>query len=126
MRLSGFLLFMSLLPGVIPAQSNSTLPPERSGVYPIGAGVTAPVVTYRAEPEYTQAAGRKKIQGTVILYLEVDTTGHPRNIKVKRGLGYGLDEKAVEAVTKWRFRPGTKDGKPVTVAATVEVNFRLR
>ena len=121
-----FLFILLFLPGVLPAQSNSTPPPERSGVYPVGAGVTAPVVTYRPEPEYTKAAGRKKVQGAVILYLEVDTTGHPRNIKVKRGLGYGLDEKAVEAVSRWKFRPGMKDGKPVIVAATVEVNFRLQ
>ena len=57
--------------------------------------------------------------------MEVDTSGHPRNIKVMRSLGLGLDEKAIEAVSQWEFRPGMKDGKPVTVAATVEVNFRL-
>ena len=57
--------------------------------------------------------------------MEVDASGHPRNLKVMRSLGLGLDEKAIEAVEKWKFRPGYKDGKAVTVAATVEVNFRL-
>jgi hypothetical protein len=47
------------------------------------------------------------------------------NPRVLRGVGYGLDEKALEAVAQWKFRPGAKDGKPVTVAATIEVNFRL-
>jgi protein TonB len=49
----------------------------------------------------------------------------PPNVKVQRSLGLGLDEKAIEAVKQWKFKPGYKDGKPVTVAATIEVNFRL-
>ena len=61
----------------------------------------------------------------MVLYIEVDPTGHPRLIKVIRSLGHGLDEKAIEAVNKWEFRPRMKDGKPVTLAATVQVNFRL-
>jgi protein TonB len=55
----------------------------------------------------------------------VDAQGHPRNIHVARSLGLGLDEKAVEAVRKWKFEPGTKDGQPVAVQVNVEVNFRL-
>jgi protein TonB len=95
------------------------------GVFRVGGGVTAPVPLYRPEPEYSEEARKAKYQGTVVLYVEVDATGKPRNLKVVRSLGLGLDEKAVEAVEKWKFRPGYKDGKPVTVAATVEVNFRL-
>jgi TonB family protein len=74
---------------------------------------------------YSEEAIKKKIQGTVVLYVEVDPTGHARNIKVMRTLGHGLDERAIEAVNQWEFRPGMKDGNPVTVAATIEVNFRL-
>jgi TonB family protein len=55
----------------------------------------------------------------------VDPTGRARNIKAIRSLGLGLDEKAIEAVSQWEFRPAMKDGQPVTVAATIEVNFRL-
>jgi periplasmic protein TonB len=95
------------------------------GVFRVGGGVTAPVPLYRPEPEYSEEARKAKYQGTVVLYVEVDASGHPRNLKVIRSLGLGLDEKAMEAVNKWKFRPGYKDGKPVTVAATVEVNFRL-
>jgi TonB family protein len=83
------------------------------------------VPIYRPEPEYSEQARKAKIQGTVILHLEVDPTGHTRNIEMVRGLGMGLDEKAIEAVSKWEFRPGMKDGQPVAVAVTVEVNFRL-
>ncbi|HUO30739.1 MAG TPA: energy transducer TonB [Bryobacteraceae bacterium] len=95
------------------------------GVFRVGGGVTAPVPLYRPEPEYSEEARKAKYQGTVVLYVEVDPTGKPRNLKVVRSLGLGLDEKAIEAVEKWKFRPGYKDGKPVTVAATIEVNFRL-
>ena len=60
-----------------------------------------------------------------MLYIEVDTSGKATNIRVLRSLGLGLDEKAIEAVKKWTFIPGKKNGVPVTVQATVEVNFRL-
>jgi protein TonB len=95
------------------------------GVFRMGSGVSAPSVLYKVEPEYSEEARKAKYQGTVVLYVEVDAQGHPQNLKVVRSLGLGLDEKAIEAVEKWKFRPGYKDGKPVTVAATIEVNFRL-
>jgi len=95
------------------------------GVFRAGGGVTAPVVTYKVEPEYSEEARKAKFQGTVLLYIEVNERGLPQNPRVIRALGMGLDEKAIEAVMKWRFQPGRKDGKPVTVAAQVEVNFRL-
>ena len=95
------------------------------GVFRVGGGVSNPVALYMPEPEYSEEARKAKYQGTVVLEVVVDASGHPRNLKVVRSLGLGLDEKAIEAVEKWKFRPGYKDGKPVTVAATVEVNFRL-
>jgi protein TonB len=60
-----------------------------------------------------------------VLYVEVEPNGRAQNMRVIQSLGLGLDEKAMEAVKKWRFRPGNKNGKPVTVVATVEVSFRL-
>lgn len=95
------------------------------GVYRIGGGVSAPALVFKVEPEYSEEARKAKFQGTVVLYVVVDEKGMPRDLKVVRPLGLGLDEKAIEAVTKWRFKPGFKDGKPVAVAATIEVNFRL-
>jgi len=91
----------------------------------VGGGVSAPVPLYKVEPEYSEEARKAKYQGTVILSIVIDEQGRPRDLKVIRPLGLGLDEKAIEAVSKWRFRPGYKDGKPVAVLATVEVNFRL-
>ena len=95
------------------------------GVYRVGGDVTAPVLTYRTDPEYTEQARAAKYQGTVLLYVEIDQNGIATNIKVERGLGLGLNEKAIEAVKQWKFKPGQKDGAPVTVQATVEMNFRL-
>src|SRR5208337_4081412 len=94
------------------------------GVYRVGGGVTAPVLLYKKEPEYSEEARKAKYQGTVLLYIEVDPSGKATNIRVQHSLGLGLDEKAIEAVRQWKFKPGYKDGKPVTVAATIEVNFR--
>jgi TonB family protein len=95
------------------------------GVYRIGGGVSAPSLLYKVEPEYSEEARKAKFQGTVVLYVVVDEKGMPQQLRVLRPLGLGLDEKAIEAVQKWKFKPGVKDGKPVSVAATIEVNFRL-
>ncbi len=95
------------------------------GAYRIGGGVSPPSVISKVEPEYSEQARKAKWQGTVILQLVVDEHGMPRDMRVTRSLGLGLDEKAIEAVGKWRFKPGMKDGKPVPVIATIEVNFRL-
>jgi TonB family protein len=95
------------------------------GVYRVGGGVTAPALLSKIEPEYSEEARKAKYQGTVLLYIQVDPTGKAINMKVLHSLGLGLDEKAMEAVKKWKFKPGTKDGKPVTVEAQIEVNFRL-
>jgi len=95
------------------------------GVYRVGGGVSQPILIKKIEPEYSEEARKAKFQGTVVLSIIVDDTGMPRNIRVSRPLGLGLDEKAIEAVLKWRFRPAYKDGRPVAVYATVEVNFRL-
>jgi protein TonB len=95
------------------------------GAYRIGGGVSAPVVLSKVEPEYSEEARKAKWQGTVVLQIVVDEHGLPRDLKVMRQLGLGLDAKAIEAVGKWRFKPGMKDGKPVPVLATIEVSFHL-
>jgi protein TonB len=95
------------------------------GVYRVGGGVTAPVVIFRRDPEYSEEARKAKYQGTVLLAIEVSPDGRAQNVRVVRSLGLGLDEKAMEAVKQWKFKPGYRNGQAVTVAATVEVNFRL-
>lgn len=95
------------------------------GVFTIGRGITPPRAIYDPEPEYSDEARRVKHQGVVILSVIVDQEGRPREIRLARSLGMGLDEKAIEAVKKWRFSPGMKDGIPVAVQVNVEVSFRL-
>ncbi len=95
------------------------------GAYRIGGGVSPPSILFKVEPEYSEEARKAKFQGTVLLFVVVDEKGNPRDIKIIRPLGLGLDQKAVEAVEKWKFSPGKKDGKPVAVQAQIEVNFRL-
>lgn len=95
------------------------------GVYKVGGGISAPTAISAPDPDYTEEARRAKKQGTCELYLIVDSGGHPRDIKVIRGLGFGLDAKAVEAVRQWRFQPALKDGRPVDVQISIQVDFHL-
>ena len=95
-------------------------------VYRGGDGVRMPQLRHKVEPDYSEAARIEKVEGSVLLYIQVDTAGKAINVRVLHGLGLGLDEKAVEAVKQWQFDPGVKDGKPVTVEAQVQVDFRLR
>jgi TonB family protein len=95
------------------------------GVFRVGGGVSAPRALNTPDPEYSEEARKAKYQGTVVLWLVVDPSGRPRNVKVARSLGMGLDQKAIEAVNRWTFEPAQKDGKPVAVQINVEVNFRL-
>jgi TonB family protein len=90
-----------------------------------GGAVTAPTLLSKTEPEYSEEARKARLQGTVLLRIEVDAHGLPQNIAVRQALGLGLDDRAIDAVKKWRFRPGKVNGKPAAVVAFVEVNFRL-
>ena len=95
------------------------------GVFRVGGGVSAPKVIYQPDPEYSEEARKAKYQGVCVLSLIVGPDGKPRDVKVARSLGLGLDEKAIEAVNQWKFDPAQKDGRPVAVAINVEVTFRL-
>ena len=95
------------------------------GPYRVGGGVSAPKPLYTPDPEYSEEARKAKYQGVVVLWLVIGPDGRPREIKIARPLGMGLDQKAVEAVRTWRFDPARKDGQPVAVQMNVEVSFRL-
>lgn len=88
-------------------------------------GVKAPVPVYSPAPKYTDEALLAKIEGTVTLLIEVNETGAARVIRVLRPLDPGLDQRAAEVVSQWKFNPGEKDGRPIAVQATVQVSFRL-
>lgn len=94
-------------------------------VFKAGEGVIPPRPIFAPDPEYSKQAQKAKYEGTCVLYMVVGSDGKPRDIKVARTLGLGLDEKAIEAVQKWRFEPAMKDGKPVASQVNVEVRFRL-
>ena len=108
-------------PGVGPGSGGGV----GGGAYRIGGGVSSPQLIFKVEPEYSEEARKAKHQGTVELYVEIEQDGKAHRIRVRRSLGLGLDEKAIEAVRQWKFKPGLKDGRPVTVEALVTVNFRL-
>ena len=91
----------------------------------VGNEVSAPRLLNKVEPVYSEEAREAKVQGTAVLKVEVWPDGKAHNIRVVRSLGSGLDEEAVKAVEQWEFEPGLKDGEPVRVAATVEMNFRM-
>lgn len=96
-----------------------------TGMTPSRGSITPASILAKPEPEYSEDARKAKLQGTVILRIVIDTRGQAQNIVIAHSLGLGLDEKAVEAVRRWRFRPASQNGRPVPQPAIVEVNFRL-
>ena len=91
----------------------------------VGGGVSAPVVLHSVQPEFSEEARQSSFQGTVALQLIVDTNGDPQNIHITRHLGKGLDEKAIEAVQQYKFKPAIYQGHPVAVQIVVDVEFHL-
>ena len=108
-------------PGVGPGRGGGI----GGGVFRIGGGVSAPRPLFTPDPEYSEEARKAKYQGTCVLWLIVGSDGRPRDIRVSRALGMGLDEKAILAVRQWKFEPAMKDGHAVAVQMNVEVSFRL-
>lgn len=110
-----------VLPGESATQSESRPLPEV-----VRSGGQIPVPIHKVEPDLTPEARAARVRGTVLLEILVDEAGAVREAKVLRGLGLGLDEKALEAVSQWKFKPAVQDGKPVAVRANVEMNFRVK
>jgi len=93
-----------------------------------GPGVTTPVVIQRVTPQYTADAMRAKVQGSVWLECIVLADGSVGDVRVTRSLDrqFGLDQEAIAAARRWRFKPGLANGKPVAVAVSIELTFTLR
>jgi len=104
-----------------PAKS---MPPPGVVVFKPGV-VSAPHATFRPDPEYSEDARKLKHQGTLVISLVVDSTGITRDLQIVRPVGLGLDEKGIAAVSQWKFQPAEKDGRPVAIAISVEVDFHL-
>jgi TonB family protein len=95
------------------------------GVFSVGNGVSEPIPIYKPDPAYSEEARKAKYQGTVVLWIIVDAVGAVTDCRVVKPLGLGLDEKAVETVKTWKFKPAQRNGTPVPVRVMVEVSFRL-
>ena len=95
------------------------------GLMTVGGGVSAPQVVHSAEPEFTEDARRANFQGNVSIRLIVDSQGNPQDISLLSHLGMGLDEKAIEAVRQYKFRPAMFQGHPVPVQIVIDVAFHL-
>jgi TonB family protein len=107
-------------------KSAITLPkPMPSGTYRVGGGVTQPSVTYKVDPSYSEEARVAKIIGAVLLVVVIETDGTAGRIRIDKPVGFGLDDCAIASLAQWHFNPGMKNGSPVAVYATIEVNFRL-
>lgn len=124
--------FFHLKPAIPSIQGQYALRAEgmqqASGRVPGGSmpvGVTPPKAIHMEEAEFSDEARRKGVEGIVIVSFTVSEEGRPTELQVVKSLGYGLDEKALQAVRAYRFQPAMKDGKPVAVPISVEVNFRL-
>jgi periplasmic protein TonB len=112
-------------PGIGDLTDSGTGGSDDAGIYILGNGVTAPSVLSKVDPEYSEEARKAKYSGAVLLSIVVNTDGQATDIRIVKSLGMGLDEKAIEAVQQWRFKPGTNKGTAVRVRAQIEVNFRL-
>lgn len=95
------------------------------GVMSVGGGVSAPVLLHQVQPEFTDEARQAKMEGTVEIQLIVDAYGNPENITVVKHLGMGLDQKAIQAVRQYKFKPAMYQGHPVAVRLMVDVDFHL-
>lgn len=95
------------------------------GVYQVGGGVSAPQLIFAPDPEFSDEARRAKYQGVCVVSLVVDAQGRPQQVRVQRALGMGLDEKAIEAVRQYKFKPAYFKGQAVPVNISIEVNFRI-
>lgn len=95
------------------------------GVMSVGGGVSAPQVLHSVEPEFTQQARAANFQGSVAIQLIVDSNGNPQNIHITRPLGMGLDQKAIEAVRQYKFKPAMYQGHPVAVQIVIDIAFHL-
>lgn|SRR6185312_2727195 len=133
-----YLLFF-IIAGSLTTCAQTTVPPAAttgdtqsqpaavpSGPTHVGSPVLPPKIRHSANPKYTDEARREKISGNVQIYLWVDEKGNPSHIKVIKSLGHGLDESAVDAVRKYKFKPATRDGVPVKVDLYIDVNFQIR
>lgn len=117
----------SILLTVAIAAGVTAIAAGQAPIYKLGDdGVRAPVVVKEVKPKYTESAMRRRVEGTVELDLVVRTDGTVDDLSITRSLDVELDEEAVAATRQWRFRPGTKNGDPVSVKVSIELTFKVK
>lgn len=120
------LLSASVAGGDVDKTDASKAGKEKSDqIYEIGGDVKAPKLVHVVEPEFSTHSEQAFVSGVVKIQMIVTSEGLPKDPKVLSGLSEMQDKKAIEAVERWRFKPATKEDKPVSVRVTVEVNFHL-
>jgi TonB family protein len=126
-RFYSLLLLLAVLPAAAQQTPDPQSPPAANPDQPlhVGGPVVRPTVISSVDPEFSEEARRKKISGTVKVYLYVEKDGTPSHVRIVQGVGHGLDEKAVEAVKQYRFNPATKDGEPVRVDLYIDISFQI-
>jgi TonB family protein len=132
-RLLASFVIAVLVCGAVTASAVSVVPmsarvEQHTTVYKPGNGVTLPAVVAEVKPKYTPEAMKQKIQGTVWMDVVVLETGDVGDVTISKSLDaeYGLDQEAIKAAKQWKFKPGTKEGKPVAVAVVIEMAFTLK
>lgn len=117
-----------LKPNVAECETDQKPSQPVPGTYKVDpkSGVSEPKIRSKVEPVYTNVARDAKVEGTVVLSAVIDENGRVEIVRVVRPLGWGLEEAAADALSKWRFEPAQKDGQPVRVSLNIEVNFNLR
>jgi TonB family protein len=102
-----------------------TVPFDTCKYLTLGPGIRPPRAASIADPKYSDAARKAKINGSVIVAVAINEEGGVDDVKILRSLGYGLDQNAVAAARQNKFTPATKDGKPVAVQLNMEMTFKL-
>jgi protein TonB len=110
---------LALASGVLAQQGGET-------VYEPGSGVDLPKVVKWVYAHYTPDAMRRRVKGAVLLQCVVNREGTPTRVEVIQQLDDELDREAVRALQRWRFQPGTKDGKSVSVRVQVKMAFTMK
>jgi len=119
---AGFAIFLAAI-GTLGLQKTNA---QSEPIYKVGGDVTMPHVIYKVDPEYTEEAHSARIEGTVVLSVVVGADGLAHDVSIIKSLNPGLDRSAAVVIQQWRFAPATRNGEPVAVRATIEVNFKLQ
>jgi protein TonB len=126
-----FAIVLLSIAGIATAQDNGskssssvTGQSSREQVYRVSGDVKPPRVISSPQPNYPQAARKGHSAGQIVIWMIVGSDGRTRDVQVNRGISPELNQAAVDAAEKWRFRPATKDGKPVSVRIAIEFDLQ--